>query len=208
MTIPTPVPWKLLERARAEHERLSGDYDASFVRVRQLEQERAAAAEADRAALAAALTAGKSDPGDKELERVEKLLAAEQRKVDALQLATQQAQARIEAVVEEHREEWKRDAERRVDEARSGYAAAVEALVAAREQLEHAFALASFTENFPNGKTIGRLPFAGGEVGLNGARRPFPEIARHLREDAERAGKPRPRLAAPAPLQPVGSEAA
>ena len=83
----------------ATYRRLRAEHDAARAEQARLERERPAAEQADRAALATALAAGKRDPGDQQQDALEEKIAAAQRRVGGLVDATSAALLDVRAAV-------------------------------------------------------------------------------------------------------------
>lgn len=100
-----------------------------------LEEQRRSAVESDRSAYAAALRAGKGDPGAKATDTVDREMAKARREVEAFAEAVQGARADVEAAVMSARSEWLTALAEEDVAACARYAVALEELATARMQL-------------------------------------------------------------------------
>jgi hypothetical protein len=182
-----------LQKPVKEYRDLISRRHAELTRIGTLERQRVGAIEKDRIALARALREGGEDPGDKAVEKIDKDLAQTRRRVEALEVAIEEAEQELIQAVDDNRSEWLEDTEAEIDRVAGEYLATVEALEAARTKLTERVTLRTFVTNFPEGK--GYFAGTGGRVAGLIARHGDPyrwdEVVEALRKDAE-VTKPQP----------------
>lgn len=125
---------------------------AATARQSSLEEQRRAAVEADRSAYAAALRAGKGDPGTKATDTVDREMTKCRREVDAYSEAVLTARADAEAAIVTARADWLADLAEEAQDARDGYADALTELAAARTELVDARSRADWLADMPAAK--------------------------------------------------------
>ena len=141
--------WEELERVRVALEDLKKERRVTATRLSSLSGERERAISKDRDALAQAIREGKSDPGDKSVEKVEKEIQACNRRIEALDVALEDTERDLIAVVDEHREEWAPEVEGALEGARQEYGEAIEALARAYAKVTSTYALLRWVKLFP-----------------------------------------------------------
>jgi hypothetical protein len=130
----------IFERVQAEH---AAAFDEAELRRRAVGD----AIAADRAELAAAHLAGRAKkPTDTKVQAARAELEASERTEEALAIAVRDAARRVQAQLDENRAAWTDQAREALEGERAGYAAAVEALVAARESWRDATAMVAWLE--------------------------------------------------------------
>lgn len=149
--------WDELEAVRTAFEELRKERRVTSTRLASLQSERERAVMKDRDALAQAIRKGKADPGGKAVEKVEKDIAACTRRLEALEVALEDTERDLIAVVDEHRDEWAGEAEDHLADARAEYAEAVESLARAYGRVSAAHALVRWARLFPEGETSFRV---------------------------------------------------
>ena len=193
--------WKEFEEAAEAYRKLVREKKATSTRLRTLVGKRERAINEDRIALAKAIREGKSDPGDKAVEQVEKEIAACNRRLEALEHALDEAETDLIDVLDEHREEWLEEAKESLTAARDAYAETVEALAQAREKVSATWGLAYFIEHFPE-EVISYKPGTAVLPNLraqNSEPYYFAQVVEAMRADAKEAE--------PAPVIPFGRAA-
>jgi hypothetical protein len=141
--------WKELEEVRDDYEALKKERRVTETRLRSLRGERERAVFADRAALADAIREGKPESTGTKVEKIEKEIVACEHRLEALELALDDAEDDLLAQVDEHRDEWGSDVETGLEAAREQYAEAVESLAAARAKVSAHYALLRWVRLFP-----------------------------------------------------------
>lgn len=140
------------QAALAEYQRLNRQRQEALAEQAGLRQRLIPAQAADNAAHAAALRAGKADPGTPKADKVRDEQAATARRVDALTLAVEQVERDVAAAVEAERDGLLEQVDKAVEERRQQAAAAVDAWHEARIQYAEARALADYLRTYPNGR--------------------------------------------------------
>lgn len=97
------------------------------------------------------------DPGEKRVEKIEKEISACKRRLEALEVALDDAEDDLLAQVDEHRDEWASEVEAELEEAREEYAKAVESLSVVRHKVSAKYALLRFVRLFPEEETSYRI---------------------------------------------------
>jgi hypothetical protein len=183
-----PAPWPELQKAKDEYERLRGERKATEKRLGGLRGKRHHAEQADRLALAQALKDGTKEPSEDKIEKIDKEVLACNRRLEALEIALDNAEVELIEVLDLHRDEWLEEVSANVDEAYGKYAEAVEALVGASDAISYQWALFRWVRFFPETEMSFRT--RGGVVaGLkapNGDPYFAHEVLAALRQDAQR----------------------
>jgi len=183
------MDWPELRDRIAEYNRLATEHRAASAALEALLASRPAAIENDRAAYAEAIRAGKADPGESNLSKLNTRVTSANRKAEALAAAVQSTARDIAAAVEGRRAALLHDVDQALGEDRDALAHAVTAWVAARTRLDQHRALRSWIDLFP-GRTkwipTVTTPVRGFDT-ANGEPLSFPELAQALHADAEPA---------------------
>ena len=95
-----------ITKTKTEYEKLTIEIVAGQGVLEQLGAKREAARQADTAAFAKQLRAGKADPGTPKTDAVDAEIVGAQRKLQALQRALDDVEGELIAAVEQHRTEW------------------------------------------------------------------------------------------------------
>jgi seryl-tRNA synthetase len=143
--LPHPKVTKLAEKARELHAQLR----TAKRDVAALEDERGQAVAADRNAYAAAIRAGKADPGTPHADAADHELAAARRRLDALHLATDQL---MDELIQCFRDEHDQLSARTADLAAAAAATFTDALAQLRragDNLAHANAAVACVDRWP-----------------------------------------------------------
>ncbi len=155
----TPVTrWQPLEAAKAQHARLHDELLRSRRTLEELAAARDVAVAEDRALLAKALRDSTPHPGTEKIAELDRRSAAEQRQLEALELAVRESEDEITAVVERHRTRWQAEQQRAESRAREKLEKALGAYADARHALLEELRLAVFLRDFPaawRGKATG-----------------------------------------------------
>jgi hypothetical protein len=120
-----------------------------LIRRANLEDDRRRAVSGDRSRYAKALRDGKPDPGAKATEKVDAEIAGTLRRLDALELAIDEANAALGRVIDEHRAQWLVETDERITAERSDYCDVIDALAKARTELLTSHAVARWLEAYP-----------------------------------------------------------
>ena len=147
--VPDNTGWPPLDDAVAKYTELNAKLDRTFEDVEWLRQEHAAAEQADREALAAALRTGEKEPGTAAVDKAAAKLRDAERLFAALQIAVEEQTRVIVAVVDEHRDTWTAEQRKRLDAARSGYLAELDRLEASHREFFAEQGRVSFLQHFP-----------------------------------------------------------
>jgi seryl-tRNA synthetase len=202
-----PTPWEEFEKVSKAYRELAQERQVTSRRVGALVNDRERAIHQDRDALARAIREGKPDPGNKKIEQIEKETEACRRRVEALELALDDAESEIMDVLDEHRSEWAEEVRAEVLEAQAAYAEAVEAVAAARHKVSMKFSLLFWIEGFPDTQTSYRVrgSYVGKLKAQNGDPYIFDQVVEALREDAQPAFQPveEQEVQHASPLQPA-----
>ncbi len=190
--LPPTISNRKVSAAAKEYQRLVADHQAAATVAHDLEEGRREAVEADRRAYAAAIRAGKDDPGQVATTTVDSELLEIRRRESALEHAVTEARNELVATVDQNRGEWLAGIEKRLDGARAGMREALDRLVDAHAELAEAGATRELAEGFPQAlwrpeRVAARLPSLRTQAG-----EPVPAVAAisALRELAEPPPKP------------------
>lgn len=187
LALPPTTPRKLLETARQGHAKLQEELREVDQRLERLALEREGAIKADRVALAHALREGKEEPDDRSVQKVDKAIAAAVRRREALELALDDSEQELVALVAEHRDTWVGEQEQAVAAVHAKLQSALAGYLAARNELSEARALARWVAGFPETSPTYRPvdPPVTGLKRANGEPFFWPEVAAALSTDAE-----------------------
>lgn len=185
LTLPQ-TEWPVLQEASNAYTTLLKERRVTSSRLGKLKSDRARAVEADRIALGKAIKEGKPDPGDKHVEKIEKEIAACNRRLEALEYALDAAETDLIDVLDEHKGEWLAQVEESATEAQAKYAEATEALASASHAYSMAVALRNWVRNFPEEETTFRVRerYLPRLKRVNGSAFYVGEVLAALREDA------------------------
>jgi hypothetical protein len=185
----------LLDLPQTEFSELQDASDAytTLVRERKVTQRRRAslrtererAIERDRKALAKAIAQGKPDPQDKTVERIDKEIRACDRRLEALEVAIDDAEVALIAVVDENRQEWVEAEQGGLNALLDDYLEAIDALAEVRSRVSSAHALIRWLHGFPETESTFRTA-AGLVLSLraaNGEPYTFDQVVEAMRED-------------------------
>lgn len=168
-----PVARKLTE--------LRGEAERAERELRALEDDRQAAVNADRQAVADALRAGKPAPDETRIAAADTAIAAARRRVEALQIAVSDQAATLAASVDRHRDAWLGDVEQRIARGHTDLAGAIETVAAARGSLADLYTLRSWLRG-KNATSAPRfLSHIDGLQTLAGEPMPWPIVEQALR---------------------------
>jgi len=181
------VDWPELQEAANSYTTLMKERRVTSVRLGQLHAERDRAIEADRAALGKAIKEGKPDPGDKNVEKIEKEIRACNRRLEALEHALDAAESDLIDVLDEHRDEWLGEVGESVATAQAQYAEAIEAVAQASQSYAAAITLRNWIRSFPEEETSFRVRerFLPRLRNANGSAFYLSDVLTALREDAQ-----------------------
>lgn len=149
--------WPELQEATEAYSSLLKERRVTSSRLGQLKRDRERAVEVDRAALGKAIKEGKPDPGDKNVEKIEKEIRACNRRLEALEHALDSAESDLIDVLDEHRDEWLAQADEAVEKAQAQYAEAIDAVSVASHAYAGALALRGWVRSFPEEETTFRV---------------------------------------------------
>lgn len=130
--------WPELQEKLKEVESLGRQYEEATREARDLDNGRREAEAKDSKAYAHAIREGGKDPGPKNVQKLEKDLAALDRRRDALQIATREAGAELNNLIVGRRREWRTEVQERMPDAKRQLS---EAVAAVREARAHLHAL-------------------------------------------------------------------
>jgi DNA repair exonuclease SbcCD ATPase subunit len=185
--------WRRIAKAVEKRNRLGAELAKTNERLVLLRNELPQAEQADRAAFAAALAAGKAEP-DRMAEQVAANIAVEERRSEALQTAVQQAESELQKLCEQNRTGWYRDTLAAIGKAHRIYEEAIEAVAQAREGLADEVALADWIRG-----GVGVSPIVDTLAAQNGGEAlSFSRVLQALNADAEQVAghlpEPEPRV--------------
>lgn len=186
ITVPDTAPPKVAEAA-SNLERLRRDRAAAVAAIRAAEDELARAERSDADELAAAMVADTGEPAATATAKAADALADARRRLRALEVAVAVATDELTAHVDNHLDEWAAAIGDEVEAARQRYATQVEALVAARRDLDAARTASSWLQEWAGGR---KRPFIVRAVpvpspdGPARAGTPWGQVERSLRADA------------------------
>ena len=185
ITLPN-TDWPELQERVDEHQRLVRERKVTGTRIDVLIQEREKAAHADREALAQAIRDGKKEPSTSAVEKVEKEIAACNRRLEALDVALGHAEDDLIGCLDQHRDDWTDEARQVLDKARAAYAEHVEALATIRKNVSERFSLVYWLHNFPDNDHTYRVrpSHVPGLTAPHGGPYTFEEVLNALRTDA------------------------
>ena len=150
--LPPHIPNETAQKAADEVRALEAERAKAVTERDRLERRRGVAVEEDRQSLAAALRAGRADPGPKAVEKADAAAEKARRREAALGTAVGQARAELGEAVSENREQLEATAAERVAEARERYGAAVEQIVAEHRALSEALGFAAWLKGGPEAR--------------------------------------------------------
>ncbi len=178
--------WPEMQQASEAYTSLLKERRVTSTRLGQLRADRDRAVNADRSALGKAIKEGKPDPGDKNVEKIEKEIRACNRRLEALEHALDAAESDLLDVLDEHREEWVEELDEATAQAQATYAEATDALTSASRGYSQALALRSWVRSFPEEETTFRVRerFLPTLKNQNGSAFYIGEVLNALREDA------------------------
>lgn len=148
ITLP-PSPWLELSQVADTYRRLTGEEKATRTRLNGLHAERERAVEQDAYELGQALKEKRKPKASTKVETLDKEIKAAERHLAGVESAIESASTDLIDVVDEHKEEWDRDAEAQLQGAQSQYAEAVEAAAAAARKVFEKLALLRWVRLFP-----------------------------------------------------------
>ena len=151
ITVPPPhtIDHPEIRAAVTEYNRLYDALTASQTKLTQLREDHRRMLEGEASDHAAAIRAGKADPGVKRSTKLAAEIDTEVRTIEALERAVGEARRELGAAVGEHREAWQATLTKRRAEARARYLDAVTAVEVARVGLGEAFNLTNWVAAFP-----------------------------------------------------------
>lgn len=185
--LPPSISIPAVNTVAAELAKLTDEHTVAAEKLRQLEEARSAAADADTAAYGKALRSGKPDPGAKHVERVDAEMSTARRRAEALAAAVIACEAELRAAVEKARAEWARQLDEQASTARQACRDAVDALDEAMTALRTATGTASWLAAFPERTRYrsGGALYAPGTASRNGEPLPLTVVLDALRQWAE-----------------------
>lgn len=132
---PGEFDWPELRAAVADMDRLAEDHRKTAAKVRELDDSKREAEEKDRQAFAESLRSGAKDPGSKNAEKLEAEIVQATRRRDALKVALGEQAKAIDAVIAEHRAEWRQEVGAEIPETRARLEVAVREVESLRGEL-------------------------------------------------------------------------
>jgi hypothetical protein len=188
--------WAELEEARGVYDSLLKERKVTTQRRGALIKDRDSAIERDRVALAKAIKDGGADPGDKHVEKIEKEIAACTRRLEALEIALDDAEAELIDVVDTNRDSWAEQVEETMGAAYEEYAKVVESLIEKRTAISRSWALARWVRFFPDGELSYRPRFSlvAALQAPHGDPYTFDQVLDALRTDAQKPESIEPRV--------------
>lgn len=201
-----PPGFRPLRKLAAERDKLLEARQTAAAELRELNHEHEQAVAADRATFAERLrkdTTAK-DPGRREQDKVERKITEAQSRYQALVEAVEQTESAIRAAIETHREEWIAAEDSKLEQARQGYAAAIEKLVDARRSFDEARAVVAWiTRPKERFKVVTPPVRSRALLGESGGPMAFGKVIGALAEDARLDTERRPLYVASRLGQPI-----
>lgn len=148
-TIPPKLAHPKVERVAAEYRRLTAELRATDQAAADLVAARHRSSEEDLNARAAALRAGKADPGTEASDRIEREILEIDSKAQALRRAVDQVYAELVEVFEAHRADLAERDDVAVGRAREAFAGLVEQMAEAYGAQRRAEAARAWAATFP-----------------------------------------------------------
>jgi len=179
--------WAPLQKVVAAYRDLEARMRAARVRLGSLEgTERERAEQKDRRAYVKEIREGNDDhPGTPETDKVDREIKQCRDLIAALDVALDEAETDLVAVVDEHRQAWLEEIEAQVEKQRKTYAKAIESVASERGALDVSFALLRWTRDFPEvGSYRPQSGYVRALVAPHGDPFYFAEVVQALREDA------------------------
>jgi hypothetical protein len=172
--------WKPIRQAHEQIAKATAAHARSSARLEELRGQVGPAERRDRDALGRALVDGKSEPASEAtLLAVE--IECEERRLEALAVAVQDAHGQIGKVVDANRGDWRRQAMQELSRAQRRYTGVIDELAVAREGLDDEAALLGWLSSGVG--VAATLDTLGGR-GVNGALS-FRRVLEELRRDAD-----------------------
>lgn len=175
--------WKSLRKALETQEEMSLKLTEAGAHLAELQNELPAAKDADRAAYAEAIAAGKEEP-PRSAERLAIRIEDAQRHLDACVTAVENANATVDKLRVENRKDWTKDTLAKIAEAHSQYEDSIRRVAECREALADEVALAGWIRDgigvspirdaLPDGFSFSRIQ--------NALNADADEVATHLRD--------------------------
>ena len=182
-----------ITKTKAECVKLTTEIAAGQGMIEQLGAKREAARQADTAAYAKQLRAGKPDPGTPKTDAVDAEIVGAQRKLAALVKALDDVEGELIAAVEQHRAEWLAEVEEQLEQEHAAKRQLVSGLAEARAAIVVTSSLRVWLAGFPMKQTSirrGVVPPVAGVLGRNGEPMPFEQIVQALETDLVREPMP------------------
>ncbi len=177
-----------IAKTRTEYEAITAEIVAAQGLLEQLVAKREEARQADTAAFAKQLRAGKADPGTPKTDRVDGEIVGAQRRLAALQKALDDVEGELSAAVRQHREQWLAEVDETLEQEHAAKRKLLAELATARETIVATSSLRVWLAGFPMRATSvsrGVVPPVAGVLGRNGEPMPFEQIVQALETDLE-----------------------
>lgn len=189
-----PTPWPELQKAKENYEKLRAERRATEKRLGGCRVKRERAIQADRVALAKALKDGTKEPTEDAVAQIDKEILACNRRLGALEIALDNAEAELIETLDLHRDGWLEEVSEKVDEAYAKYSAAVEELAKGADAIAYAWSLFRWVRFFPDTETSFRVrgSWVAGLKTPNGDPYYQQDVIAALRADAQRPERTRP----------------
>lgn len=190
--------WKELESVVEGYEQLKRERKVTEKALSVIEKGRVAVLAGHQIALANAIRLGKEEPEEPDLASLYKEEQAARRRLDAIEIALDDTETELVAVLDEHRAAWTEEAQATFEEAKAEYAEKVEALAMARLKVSAKFALLRWVRGFPEEEVSYRVRagYVGKLQSVNGDPYLFEQVIDALRDDAS-ASPSAPRATGP-----------
>jgi hypothetical protein len=141
-------------RAWGAYNDLWDQLQAEHRKADQLQRDKAQAVDADRQALADAIRAGKNEPTETAVKRVEAAIAKCERQIDALNIALDDAAEQLDATVAQVRDQWATDLSATMMDARTRVAEAIDEIEVALGVIHDARTATYWVLNYQPGKPM------------------------------------------------------
>jgi hypothetical protein len=176
---------KEIRHAHAQIEKVRAAHAKSQARLQELRAQIGPAERRDREALGQALVAGKADPAS-QAEKLRLEIEQEERRAEALLLASDSARAQVLKLVKDNRAAWRAQAMRELAKAKQRYDESISELQTAREGLSSEATFVAWLDSGA-GAEAASDPL-GGRIGHDAQGRPpmsFTRTLEELRADSE-----------------------
>ena len=190
LDLPPSIDQREVSKAAKQYRDLRERHRVESQNLVEAEHERDAAVIEDRDAYAAAIRAGRKDPGQLKTSKATEKVEAKRREVEALEAAATDAHNELVKEIEQHREAWSAKVAERIDERRAAVRSAIDAVVAANQALRDDLALSSWLDGFPDARYRAGTGAVPALRSANGDPFAFEQVVSALRETIDPPEQP------------------